>query len=150
MRCRRFAKGGLVLSQWQRSDVNPTEFECISELLPFGGDGQAATTVFVAIRSTSKHQANTIRIRFNVVDPLTAPAAQAFVIRLLYKFYASLSWPLPPRIITALERFEPTRDVSGGITTTFAAVAGDVARFDLTIRLPEMADILPAGIFLPR
>ena len=142
--------GGVILSPWQRSEVNPSEFECVSQLLPFEGADQETTTVFISIRGQSKHQINTIRIRFNVVDPSTALSAQAFVIRLLHKFYTSLSWPLSPRIISALKRFEPLRDVSGGISTTFTEVAGDTSRYDLIMRLPEVADILPAGILLPR
>lgn len=107
--CTALQSEGLTTEGWKPSKANPSEWTCMSTLVPFGTSkaGGMQGNIAYYINATAFDRANEIRIKININNPDERELAFAKLQSAINKFFQFVGQPVPAQLVSALSQKKP-------------------------------------------
>ncbi|MDR4308655.1 hypothetical protein IHQ68_18700 [Chelatococcus sambhunathii] len=136
--CKGLSAAGLKSPQFQKHQPPMRGWNCVTDLIkPIDGDDAKVSSLFVSMRGLESDRLDNIRIKLNLIDPLTVEPAKTVARDLLFQICRSLGWDPPQAMLDALETLKEGRIYERGVSFDLRKEFGDAPRYNLIIIFPR-------------
>lgn len=147
--CKDLERWGLRRAAYQGGIAPFRGWTCITDLLkPVDGDEGKVSSLFVAVRGLEADRIDNIRMKLNLLDPVTTPLVKAIARDLLYQIWRSLGWEPPFEVIDALDRLKEGRIYDRGVTYDLRKEFGEGLRLNFIVIFPRLLGAGGEGRFI--